>query len=123
MYTSRLPRLAVRALCCVILPIGFSAAAAPPGAPFTADPFLQKNCTTCHGVSKPAGRLDLTHLNYEPADPDNYATWVKIHDRVAIGEMPPRGLPRPAPESLTQFVRGLAGALTEYDRGVKAERG
>lgn len=87
------------------------------------DTFVQKNCAGCHGSSTPAARLDLTKLNYEPANPDNFATWVKVHDRVAAGEMPPAPMPRPPAESLTQFVNGLSGALTQYEQSVTAERG
>src|SRR5690348_4185061 len=61
--------------------------AAPPFA--GADAFIQKNCATCHNSSAPAARLDLNKLSYEPTNPDNFGTWVKIHDRVAAGEMPP----------------------------------
>ncbi len=98
------------------------ALAAPP--PFTgADAFIQKNCAGCHSGSAPAARLDLGKLTYEPANPDNFATWVKVHDRVSAGEMPPKPMPRPPAESLTQFVNGLSTALTAYERGVTAEQG
>jgi len=96
-------------------------AATPPFA--GADAFLQKNCATCHNSTAPAARLDLNKLAYEPASPDNFATWVKIHDRVAAGEMPPRGIPRPPADSQTQFLNGLSSTLTTYERGVIAERG
>src|ERR1700682_4686761 len=56
-------------------------AATPPFA--GADTFIQKNCASCHNSSAPAARLDLSKLTYEPANPDNFATWVKIHDRVS----------------------------------------
>ena len=53
--------------------------AAPP--PFAgADEFLKKNCIACHGTASPAASLGLSKLNYELANPDNIATWVKVHD-------------------------------------------
>ena len=88
-----------------------------------ADAFIQKNCATCHNSSAPAARLDLNRLSYEPSNPDNFATWVKIHDRVSAGEMPPQPLPRPPAESLTRFVNGLSAALTAYEHTVATERG
>jgi hypothetical protein len=88
-----------------------------------ADAFIQKNCAGCHNSSAPAARLDLTKLSYEPANPDNFATWVKVHDRVSAGEMPPAPMPRPPVESLTQFVNGVSSALTTYEHGIAAERG
>jgi hypothetical protein len=100
------------------------ATSASAAAPFAgADTFIQKNCASCHGSSAPAARLDLTKLSYEPANPDNFATWVKIHDRVVAREMPPAPLPRPPAESLTQFVNGLSATLTAYERGVVRDRG
>src|SRR4051794_28135366 len=51
--------------------------------------FISDTCVRCHnGVKKTAG-LDLTSLSYEPDDRGNFALWVKIHDRVAAGDMPP----------------------------------
>ena len=71
------------------------------------DAFIQKNCASCHNATAPAAKLDLTKLSYEPASPDNFATWVKVHDRVSAGEMPPAGIPRPAAASITPFIDGL----------------
>ena len=94
------------------------------GPPFAgADAFIQKNCAACHNSSAPAARLDLTKLAYEPGNPDNFATWVKVHDRVSAGEMPPAPIARPSADSLTQFVNGLNAALTAYERTVATERG
>src|ERR1051326_4681465 len=108
----------------LLLAIGFLAAtggaATPPFA--GADAFIQKNCTSCHGSAKPAGRLDLTKLGYDPANPDNFAIWIKLHDRVSAGEMPPAPMRLPA-ESRTQFVNGLSTALTAYERNLITERG
>jgi hypothetical protein len=95
-------------------------AATPPFA--GADAFIQKNCSGCHNSSSPAARLDLAKLSYEPANPENFATWVKVHDRVAAGEMPPAPMRLPA-ESRTQFLNGLSAALSAYERTVATERG
>jgi len=108
-----------------LLAAGFFAinrlSAAPPFA--GADIFIQKNCATCHNSRTPAARLDLSKLDYEPANPDNFATWIKVYDRVSTGEMPPAPMPRPPAESITRFVNGLRDAITAYERGVAAERG
>ena len=103
----------------IIFPAAVYAAAAPP----FAGTFLQKNCTMCHNSSAASGGLDLTKLTFEPANPDNFALWVKVHDRVSAGEMPPAAVPRPAVESLNEFVKGLSAALTGYERTVFTERG
>jgi hypothetical protein len=99
-----------------------SALAASP--PFSgAEAFLQKNCVACHNSSAPAAGLDLTKLIYDPGNSDNFAIWVKVHDRVSASEMPPAPLPRPPAGSVEQFVNGLSAALTSYEHSVATERG
>ena len=106
-----------------ILTLTFLAASgAAPAPPFAgADTFIQQNCAFCHDSPKAVGHLDLVNLSYEPSNSDNFATWVKVHDRVSAGEMPPAGMPRPA--DATQFVQSLSGVLTKYEQSVVAERG
>jgi hypothetical protein len=101
-----------------------SAFASTPTSPFAGtDAFVRQNCALCHNSPTGPGRLDLTKLSFEPDNPENFAIWVKVHDRVAAGEMPPAGMPRPAAASLTQFVNGLDTALTSWEKKVATERG
>lgn len=105
----------------VLLAMALDAAAAPP---FNgAEEFLQRNCAACHSGNAPKAQLDLTKLAYDPGNPDNFATWVKVHDRVSAGDMPPAPMPRPTAVSAKQFVDGLEGALTAYERAAVTERG
>ena len=100
------------------------AASAAAGTPFPgADTFIRRNCVGCHNSSSPAARLDLTKLTFEPSNPDTFALWVKVHDRVSAGEMPPRPAPRPQAESVSAFLNGLTSALTSYEEKMAAERG
>jgi hypothetical protein len=75
---------------CVTLLLSSPAVAAPPAK------FFETHCTSCHDADSKAGGLDLTALKFNPTDPDNFARWVKVHDRVAAGEMPPKKKPRPS---------------------------
>jgi len=77
--------------------------------------FFVKHCTACHDADKKRGGLDLTALKDDPTNPDNFARWVQVHDRIESGEMPPRNKPRP-PEADTK-----AALATIRDRLVKAE--
>src|SRR5579859_4020833 len=91
-------------------------AATTPIPPFAgADTFMRQNCAVCHSSPTGPGRLDLTKLSFEPSNPEYFAVWVKVHDRVAAGEMPPAEMPRPAAATLTQFVNGLDTALTSWE--------
>jgi len=108
----------------IILTAAYFAGCSLAAVPFAGgNAFIQKNCAPCHNSSAPAARLDLAKLSFEPSNPDNFATWVKVHDRVSAGEMPPAPIPRLPAESITRFVNGLSGALTAYEHTVATERG
>jgi hypothetical protein len=96
-------------------------AAAPPFP--SADAYLRQHCAACHGASAPKGGLDLASLEWRPEDPDNFGKWVKIHDRLAAGEMPPPPMPRPAAAPTSAFLKSLAGALTGREQTAARERG
>ena len=70
--------------------------------------FLSDHCFQCHSPESKKGGLDLTSLKMDLANPDNFAKWVKIHDRIAAGEMPPKDqAPPPAMEKVaaTELLR------------------
>jgi Protein of unknown function (DUF1592)/Protein of unknown function (DUF1588)/Protein of unknown function (DUF1585)/Protein of unknown function (DUF1587)/Protein of unknown function (DUF1595)/Planctomycete cytochrome C len=78
--------------------------------------FTDRHCSSCHNdVDQEAG-LDLTNLTFAPNDPANFLTWVKVHDRIQAGDMPPKEKRRPAAAELTPFVAGLADSLTAFER-------
>lgn len=82
-----------------------------------AQPFFQENCEDCHNPDDKAGRLDLTTLAYHPEDAANFLLWVKIHDRVQAGEMPPKKKKaRPDPAKLKSFVKGMDTMLTASEK-------
>jgi hypothetical protein len=81
------------------------------------DKFIGKNCLECHDTETKKGGLDLSALKFEPADIQNFSTWVRIHDRVTVGEMPPpKKRTRPAPAELKSFTNSVGNALLEIDR-------
>ena len=92
--------------------------------PFTgANSFIKQNCLACHNADDPNGNLDFGALKYNSDNRDNFARWVKIHDRVKAGEMPPAEERRPDAKALTSFVDGLATTLTESERAIYARDG
>ncbi|HWA09817.1 MAG TPA: DUF1592 domain-containing protein [Opitutaceae bacterium] len=97
------------------------ASAAPvfPGA----EAFTEKYCATCHNDIDLEGGLDLTSLAYTPGDRTNFLTWVKIHDRLQAGEMPPKEKKRPDPAELAAFLQGVEGSLNTYETAVAAREG
>ncbi len=78
--------------------------------------FTDRYCSGCHNEVDREGGLDLTTLAFAPGDAANFLTWVKVHDRVRAGEMPPREKKRPAPGDLAAFVSGLENSLVAQER-------
>lgn len=99
-------------LAALALPV--AARAKPPAA------FLTAHCTACHDADTQSGGLDLTAL---PFDADNFAAWVKVHDRIAAGEMPPKNKPRPPAADLATATKGLRDALVAAERAASAADG
>ena len=94
-------------------------------ASLVADPvaFLDQHCVECHDAEVKKGGLDLTALETQFADAKTFATWVKVHDAIARGEMPPKKKARPDAGAAAEVVRWLDQELTIADEARLAERG
>jgi hypothetical protein len=88
-----------------------------------ASSFVTQNCLACHNTDDPNGNLDFGTLKFDSGNRDNFARWVKIHDRVKAGEMPPADEPRPDGKALASFVNDLAKSLTESEQAVYVREG
>ncbi|MFM2002412.1 MAG: hypothetical protein RI963_1838, partial [Planctomycetota bacterium] len=93
--------------------------------PVSADqgPFLGAHCFGCHDPETKSGGLDLTTLQADVDDPVAFAKWVKVHDRVASGEMPPRDEPRPDAAESKRFLTELDQRLAAADRRRQSREG
>ncbi len=79
---------------------------------------LETHCFECHDSDVKKGNLDLTAIKVELASAENFAKWVKIHDRIKAGEMPPKKKAHPAPaesDALTDWIK-TALIKTEQDK-------
>ncbi|HYV27002.1 MAG TPA: DUF1587 domain-containing protein, partial [Candidatus Eisenbacteria bacterium] len=85
----------------------------PPGAVHS---FVERHCVECHDPESKKGGLDLSTLSFDLKTPPAFSTWVKVCDRVAAGEMPPKKKPRPTPPELKTFTNVLASVLLNADR-------
>jgi hypothetical protein len=93
--------------------VGLIAAAVVQAAPVS--DFLAQHCVECHSGDTKAAGLDLTTLELQLDKPHNFATWEKIHDLVASGEMPPQKSARPPQASRAAFLSVLDEQLTRAD--------
>lgn len=91
--------------------------------PSGARTFISNTCTRCHNPKRFAGRLDLTSFAYNPNDQSNFALWVKVHDRVAAGEMPPEDAKQPDPGARKTFVEVLANTFIASEKQQMAGEG
>src|SRR4051812_30959771 len=112
---SRLPLLGLAVLTL------FTARPADAAGPDSA--FVSDHCTSCHNETDKKGRLDLTRLAFDPNDSANLAVWVKVHDRVQAGEMPPRSRRRPEAARQNAFVEGLAQSIVAAEQAALAGEG
>jgi len=84
--------------------------------------FFDQYCGECHYEDQ-SGGLDLSVLTFDPGNRDNFATWVRMLDRVTAGEMPPRKKPRPAHADLETFTQAVSASLTTFEKERTARDG
>jgi len=72
----------------LLAPLTALHAADKPPQPIAA--LIERNCTECHDAETNKGKLDLTSLTFDPADPKGMERWVQVFDRVENGDMPPK---------------------------------
>ena len=77
--------------------------------------FLAAHCLACHNGDTKQGNLDLTALSFDLSNPKVFASWVKIHDRVRDGEMPPPNVETLSDAARTPFHNALAAPLIAAD--------
>jgi hypothetical protein len=61
----------------------------------TVKPFVARHCVGCHSGKQPAAQLDLTVYNAMADVVRDHAHWATVAERLKVGDMPPKGLPRP----------------------------
>lgn len=78
--------------------------------------FLKERCADCHDAETKKGNLDLTALKHDDGNAENFAVWVKVHDRVEAGEMPPKKKEQPPAAERSAFMLQLGDTLRAVER-------
>ena len=78
--------------------------------------FFETHCTECHDAETRKGNLDLTALKPDFADAETFARWVKVHDRIESGEMPPKKKARPPKGETTAVTKWLRDSLINTEK-------
>jgi hypothetical protein len=99
--------------------VATASAALPP----TAQTFIQNHCSDCHDSDSKKGGLDLTSVPFDLNTPKTFDLWVKVHDRVRDGEMPPKKKARPQPAELNAFLQAIGQPMVQADRAREAVEG
>lgn len=78
--------------------------------------FFKTHCIECHDKDSMQGGFDLTALSSEFSNADIFAKWVKIHDRIESGEMPPKGQARPSDADKAAALSSLKTTLVKAEQ-------
>ncbi len=81
-----------------------AALAVPESFPVNVKPLLETHCVECHGADVQKGKLRLD-------GEVNMKTWIKVHDRLAAGEMPPKKAEQPPQALRDESVKILRDSL------------
>jgi len=102
-------------LACVAMILA-AAGAAPAELPPKVHAVFEQHCYDCHDAETKKGNLDLTALKTDFADAENFARWLKVHDRIESGEMPPKKKARPAAPDVKAVTSALAESLIKAEQ-------
>ncbi|MGB7344616.1 MAG: DUF1592 domain-containing protein [Pirellulaceae bacterium] len=103
-----LPRNLKCLVAALFLPLCFATIA---GADESIRQFIQSNCQDCHCGSDAQAGLDLESLSLDMADAQVQEHWIKVHDRVADGEMPPLEHEQPSDADRSDFLDVISEPL------------
>ncbi len=70
----------------------------------TVSPFVATHCTACHNEKLKTGNLNLTSA----PGPE---TWLKVHDKLTTGKMPPPGQPVPPKQEIAAVTKWIEELL------------
>jgi hypothetical protein len=86
----------------------------------TVRPFFSAHCIGCHDANTKKGGLDLESLSGDFKNANAFEAWVKVHDRLRAGDMPPKDRKnRPAATEVEPIVKALGSGLTNAERSTR----
>ena len=85
------------------------------GIPARLGQLVEESCLDCHDAESAKGGLDLEALPFDLSDRSLRERWIRIHDRIQAGEMPPKAEQLP-PAKRTEMVTALADSIVVIDR-------
>jgi hypothetical protein len=83
-------------------------------------PFVAKNCFGCHNDKLQSGGLNLKAAADIAQSRDQ---WEHVVQKLKAGEMPPKGMPRPAAEQVASVTKWLEEEFAREDASLKPDPG
>src|SRR5207248_10121957 len=87
----------------------------------TVQPVLGATCSPCHNDTLSSGGLNIVSFTKTGSVLENREGWERILDKLRAGEMPRKGVPRPA--QLDAVIRYIQGEFEKADRNIKPDPG
>src|SRR6476661_5887231 len=101
---------------CAVLP-----AADVPTFEKTVAPVLTKSCSPCHNENLASGGMNISQFTQAASLTKSRDGWDIILRKIRAGEMPPKGMPRPA--QMDSVVQYLQDEFEKADRSMKPDPG
>src|SRR5688572_11301478 len=76
---------------------------------------LDNKCVGCHQGAKAPGGFDLKTMEFDLNDAHSLDRWIRVHDVVRSGKMPPIGTAVLKPVERAAFLKTLAQPLTDFE--------
>ena len=89
----------------------------------TIKPLLKTSCTACHNDNLASGGLNVGPYMAPDSISAGREGWEKIIQKIRTGEMPPKGMPRPAPAQVEALTKYLEAEFEKADRNLKPDPG
>ena len=84
---------------------------------------IENHCVDCHDDLESKGGLDFYALEWDLTDAHTAGIWVKVHDLLAAGEMPPAEKSRLDDAERAAAVKALADRILETQQAAYARQG
>jgi hypothetical protein len=110
-----------RTVLCSLSVCALALAADTPTFDKTVGPVFASTCSPCHNESLASGNLDITPFTKAGSLTSNRDGWDTIVRKVKAGEMPPKGIPKPA--TLDAAIQYLTAEFEKADRNIKIDPG
>lgn len=79
--------------------------------------WIKKQCVNCHNEDEPNGELILSNIDLNFSTEETVQRWIRIHDRVRSGEMPPPEAAQPSLQQREQFTELVSDRISTYESG------